>query len=124
MPSRTEGFGLVALEAISAGVPVLVSSESGIAKALEQVEGGKAVVVNSDKPEVWAERIKQLSEQKPEDRHASAIYLRDKYGETYTWTKECERFEQMIHGLIQRPHRDAPSNVAWTGLLLDVLPDF
>ena len=27
MPSRTEGFGLVALEAISAGVPVLVSSE-------------------------------------------------------------------------------------------------
>ena len=35
MPSRTEGFGLVALEAISAGVPVLVSSESGIAKALD-----------------------------------------------------------------------------------------
>ncbi|XP_020621077.1 uncharacterized protein LOC110058759 [Orbicella faveolata] len=114
MPSRTEGFGLVALEAISAGVPVLVSSESGIAKALEKVEGGRTVVVYSDKPEAWAERIKQLSEQKPEDRHASAMHLRDKYGETYTWTKQCERFEQMIHGLIQRPCRDSPSNVALT----------
>ena len=39
MPSRTEGFGLVALEAISAAVPVLVSSEAGIAKALGNVKG-------------------------------------------------------------------------------------
>ena len=116
MPSRTEGFGLVALEAISAGVPVLVSIETGIAKTLEEVEGGRTVVVNSDKPEDWAERIKQLSEQKPEDRHASAMHLREKYGEIYTWTKECERFEQMIHGLIQRPLKDAPFNYVLTGL--------
>lgn len=33
MPSRTEGFDLVALEAISAGIPVLVTAESGIAEA-------------------------------------------------------------------------------------------
>ena len=116
MPSRTEGFGLVALEAISAGVPVLVSSESGIAKALENVESGMTVVVDSDKPEDWAGRIKQLSEQKPKDRHASAMRLRDKYGEIYSWKKECERFEQMIHGLIQKPHKDTPLNYELTGL--------
>ena len=116
MPSRTEGFGLVALEAISAGVPVLVSSESGIAKALEKVEGGMTVVVDSDKPEDWAGRIKQLSEQKPKDRHANAMHLRDKYGEIYSWKKECERFEQMIHGLIQRPHKGIPVNYVLTGL--------
>jgi glycosyltransferase involved in cell wall biosynthesis len=34
MPSRHEGFGLVALEAISAGVPVLVSKESGLGRML------------------------------------------------------------------------------------------
>ena len=116
MPSRTEGFGLVALEAISAGVPVLVSSESGIAKALEKVEGGMTVVVDSEKPKDWAGRIKQLSEQKPKDRHANAMGLRDKYGEVYTWKKECERFEQMIDGLIQKPHKDIPLNYALTGL--------
>jgi len=116
MPSRTEGFGLVALEAISAGVPVLVSSEAGITKALEEVEGGITVVVISDKPEAWAERIKQLSEQKPKDRRASAMRLKDKYGEIYSWKKECERFEQMIHGLIQRSRRDVPLNCVLTGL--------
>ena len=121
MPSRTEGFGLVALEAISAGIPVLVSSESGIAKALEEVEDGMTVVVDSDKPQDWAGRIKQLSEQKPKDRHARAIHIRDKYRETYTWRRECERFEQMIHGLIHRHHRDACKlNAALTGLLLHV----
>ena len=121
MPSRTEGFGLVALEAISAGVPVLVSSESGIAKALEKVEGGMTVVVDSEKPEDWAGRIKQLSEQKPKDRHVSAMRLRDKYGEIYSWKKECERFEQMIHGLIQKPHKDIPSNFVLTGLYSVIL---
>jgi glycosyltransferase involved in cell wall biosynthesis len=35
MPSRTEGFGLVALEAIAAGIPVLISSNSGIAQLLK-----------------------------------------------------------------------------------------
>ncbi|CAH3041531.1 unnamed protein product [Pocillopora meandrina] len=36
-PTCTEGFGLIALEAISAGFPVLVSSEFGITKALQSV---------------------------------------------------------------------------------------
>ena len=119
MPSRTEGFGLVALEAISTGVPVLVSNESGIAKALEEVEDGMTVVVDSDKPQDWAGRIRQLSEQKPKDRHARAVCLRGKYRETYSWRRQCERFEQMIHGLIHRPHRNASTNGALTGLLLD-----
>lgn len=34
MPSRVEGYGLVALEAISRGIPVIVSSESGFAEAI------------------------------------------------------------------------------------------
>jgi hypothetical protein len=34
MPSKREGFGLVGLDGISAGVPILVSSESGLAELL------------------------------------------------------------------------------------------
>lgn len=34
MPSQREGFGLVALEAIAAGIPVLISAQSGIARML------------------------------------------------------------------------------------------
>ena len=36
MPSRTEGFGLTGLEALSAGLPVIVSQNSGFGEALGQ----------------------------------------------------------------------------------------
>ena len=102
LPSRTEGFGLVALEAISAGVPVLVAGESGIAEALLQVEGGESVIIESDDPEEWAQRIQQLSRQSPEQREYNAKLLRDNYNKTYSWSNECERFKRMIQDLAGR----------------------
>ena len=41
MPSRAEGFGLVALEALSAGLPVLVGKNSGLAQAIRDLPNGK-----------------------------------------------------------------------------------
>ena len=38
MPSRTEGFGLTALEALSAGLPILVSDNSGFGQALQEIK--------------------------------------------------------------------------------------
>lgn len=107
LPSRTEGFGLVALEAISASVPVLVTSESGIAKALEKVDGGDSVIVKSEDPEEWSQKIKQLSEQKPGERHGTAICLRENYNKTYPWNTQCEKFKEMIQNLTdKRSHSD------------------
>ena len=57
MPSKSEGFGLVALEALSAGLPILVASKSGIANALENVPHGHTCIVNSDDPAKWAKTI-------------------------------------------------------------------
>jgi glycosyltransferase involved in cell wall biosynthesis len=48
MPSRSEGFGLVGLEAIVTGTPVLVSSESGLGELLCETleyEQAKRIVV-------------------------------------------------------------------------------
>ena len=101
VPSRTEGFGMVALEAISAGIPVLVARESGIAEALHEVERGKSVIVESDDAEEWAQRIQQLSSQSPEERESSAKLLRNNYNETYPWSNECEKFKRMIEDLAE-----------------------
>ena len=98
LPSRTEGFGLVALEAISAGIPVLVAGESGIAEALQEVEGGKSVIVESDDAKEWSQRIQQLYNKTPEERQNGAKLLRENYKKTYPWSSECEKFERMIHG--------------------------
>ena len=103
LPSRTEGFGLVALEAISAGVPVLVTSKSGIAKALEKVEGGHLVVVKSGNREEWLQKITQLSMQNPEERCDGAVRLREEYRKIYSWDTQCAKFKKIVQDLTDRP---------------------
>ena len=101
LPSRAEGFGLVALEAISAAVPVLVSKQSGIAKALQKVETGDFVIVDSQKPEEWAKKILQLSQQTLQERSENAIQLQKNYGRTYSWNAQCETFKRMIVSVLE-----------------------
>ena len=106
MPSRTEGFGLAALEALSAGLPVLVSGNSGIGKALKEVPYGSNCVVNLEfndtDPMKWAEAIKAVCRKERKVRLEEAILLRQKYAETYQWEKQCstlvEKMLQMFKG--------------------------
>ena len=102
MPSRTEGFGLAALEALSAGLPVLVSGNSGIGKALKKVLYGSYSVVNSEEPKKWAEAIRTICSKERELRLREAIFLRQSCAETYQWEGQCstlvEKMLEMIKG--------------------------
>ena len=101
MPSKSEGFGLVALEALSAGLPILVGSRSGFAKALENVLHGNPCIVNSDDPAEWAKAIEAVRL-----RHGMRLQeiksLRASYEEMYSWKEQCEalvdRMWRMGHG--------------------------
>ena len=101
MPSKSEGFGLVALEALSAGLPILVGSRSGFAKALEDVPNGYSCIVNSDDPAKWAEAIEGVRV-----RHRMRLKevkaLKISYGEMYSWKEQCkalvERMWKMVYG--------------------------
>ena len=97
MPSRTEGFGLAALEALSAGLPVLVSGNSGLGEALKEVPNGSNCVVKSKDPKDWANAIRVVREKKRKLRLREARLLQGEYAEMYGWQDHCNRLvEQML----------------------------
>ena len=97
MPSRTEGFGLTALEALSAGLPVLVSRNSGFGQVLEKVPFGSNCVVGSEDPEVWAKEIQKVQRKGKKARLKEASDLRKNYSETYNWKEQCSKLmEKML----------------------------
>ena len=87
MPSKSEGFGLAALEALSAGLPILVGRRSGFGKALKNVRHGYSCIVNSDDPAIWAEEIEAVR-----SRHGMRLEeikeLKAHYGEKYCWNEQ------------------------------------
>ena len=100
MPSRSEGFGLAALEALSAGLPVLVSSNSGLGEALMKVPHGSNCVVDSGDPKHWANKIKAVREKKRDVRLAESGDLREKYLEKYSWREPCDVLVEKMQNLV------------------------
>ncbi|XP_015765568.1 PREDICTED: D-inositol 3-phosphate glycosyltransferase-like [Acropora digitifera] len=102
MPSKSEGFGLVALEALSAGLPILAGSNSGFARAIEDVPLGLYSIVDSEVPAKWAEAIQGVCE-----RHRVVLeekeILKECYSKKYSWKTQCkqlvDRLWKMVYGI-------------------------
>ena len=90
LPSKAEGFGLSALEAISAGLPILVSGNSGIAEALKEVPNGSQYIVDSEDPADWARAIKAVRNKKRSVRLAEAKILHGSYLQKFNWEEPCD----------------------------------
>ncbi|MGC4808050.1 glycosyltransferase family 4 protein [Micromonospora sp. DT233] len=84
MPSRVEGFGLVALDAIAAGTPLLASAKSGVAELLRDRLGRFAdpmIIDVEDDPEVdvraWRTAIDRIvTDPEAAFRYADEVRLR------------------------------------------------
>ena len=90
MPSAIKCFGITALSALSAGLPVLVNGNSGLGEALKEVPLGSNSVVDSEDPEDWAKEIKRVRQKKREVRLSESRFLREKYLERYSWEEPCK----------------------------------
>ena len=90
MPSRAEGFGLTGLEAMSAGLPVLVSHNSGFGEALSSVPFGSFFVVNSENPADWTQAIQKIWAKDRKSRLKEVETLQDCYGKKYNWAKQIK----------------------------------
>ena len=101
MPSRTEGFGLAGLEALSAGLPVLVSHNSGFGEALSSVPFGSSIVVSSEDPTDWTAAITKIWAKDRKGRLEEVEMLRDSYDKKYNWAKQIK---DLLHKLISWTH--------------------
>ena len=102
MPSRTEGFGLAGLEALSAGLPVIVSKNSGFGEALGKVTNGSSFVIDSEDPSTWTAAIKGIWNKDRQLRLDKAKVLRGSYGERYSWSKQCENLLETMFDLLEK----------------------
>ncbi|XP_044167734.1 uncharacterized protein LOC114948903 isoform X2 [Acropora millepora] len=100
MASRTEGFGLTGLEALSAGLPVIISKNSGFGEALGRVPFGSFFVVDSEDPIAWTGAIKGIWNKDRKSRLDEVQALRGSYSERYSWSKQCKSLIEEMFKLV------------------------
>ena len=101
MPSRAEGFGLTGLEGLSAGLPVLVSKNSGFGEVLVNAPHGSLFVIDSEDPIAWISAIKSIWEKETKLRLDEAKVLRDSYGKRYCWSEQCANLLEKMVSLLE-----------------------
>ena len=100
MPSKSKGFGLIALEALSAGLPILVGSNSGFARVIKNIPLGKSsIVADSGDPARWAAAIEDVH-----DRHEVVLeeseILKERYSKKYCWKTQCEELVDRLWKIV------------------------
>ncbi len=88
-PTKNETFGIVLLEAMQMGVPVIATKEGAIPEIVE--DGKTGFLIDKDSPQQLAEKIIAFSE-KPELIVEMGIKARKKYEHQYT----LEKFEENL----------------------------
>ena len=96
IPSRTEGFGLTALEALSAGLPFLVCQNSGFGEALQEITLASSWIVDSEDPKKWAEAIEGVRKKGRKSVLKECQDLRTRYAEKYNWEKQCNNLVETM----------------------------
>jgi D-inositol-3-phosphate glycosyltransferase len=87
MPSRTETFGLVALEAQAVGTPVVASAVGGLTEVIE--DGLTGILVGARQPDAFAAAIRTLLDD-PDLRERMGEAARRR-ASSFTWERASER---------------------------------
>lgn len=98
LPSRREPFGVVCIEAVSSGVPVVCSGVMGLPEAMSGGRGG--ILVRSEDAKVWAGEIRRAVEDRELRRrmYAEAAEDRGKWAWSARLSKLEKMYDDLIHG--------------------------
>lgn len=99
-PSRTEGFGMSGLRAMSADLPILVSGNCGLGMVLKKLPLGERHVVESEDPQVWADRIKEVKAMDPKACRVESEKLRNEYVKQFSWKDQCDKLVETFFTMV------------------------
>ena len=95
MPSRFEGFGLAAAEAMAAGVPLVASSAGSLPEVVDAPHGG--VLVPAGSASALAEAVRRLLDDPPA-RHALSSSAR-KSARRFSWSAVADAHLRFIQNI-------------------------
>jgi len=97
-PSRHDQAGLVVLEALASGLPVITTRTTGMHELIENGENG-FVVETADDEETLARRMNQLSNT-PGSRYESMREHAARTGQQYPFERHLSRFVKLVNDLV------------------------
>jgi D-inositol-3-phosphate glycosyltransferase len=98
VPSHTESFGLVALEAAACGTPVVAAAVGGLVSIVEHGETG--FLIDGREPEDYARQVAYLFDRAAEARAMGGrAFVR---AESYRWSITAARLRRLYGDLVSR----------------------
>jgi glycosyltransferase involved in cell wall biosynthesis len=94
-----EGFGLVALEASIAGVPVVASALEGITEAVQHDRNG--LLVAPGDADAWVAALNRVLSMTPEMRRGFGAHFARFTDQEYGWRRTAQRYAEAITSTVE-----------------------
>jgi D-inositol-3-phosphate glycosyltransferase len=98
MPSHYESFGMVALEAMACGTPVIASEVGGLGYLVRDGETG--FTIPDQEPEALCEKLSWLLNDK--ELHATMSKRAVEYAQDYAWEQIAKQIVDVYEGLVRK----------------------